>query len=626
MVINIFGREIVLEIKEKRKQGGDNGKKRKKFRFRFMLAIFVFLIFGTIIEISRLQRDYKIGSVAQSDIIAYKNVTYYIDILDDNIQDKIIKTTTPEYDEIPEVKKETIDSINFFFQELKVLDVSSEEAIKNYMKDHKYNLTVEDYKQLELRNDVGYIVNLITAATEVYNIGLVKAEDFPKILRKNDIKMDELDAKLLRNFIKPNLKINDDATAKKIEENIRSLQDKEVKIYKGDIIVKKGDTIDSDAYTKLEKLNMIRKDDKVRKTTGLAVTFIMIAALFYFILKKYSEKEVESNAFYPSIITIIITNGLYIMFFHSEYSIYLLPFAMIPIILTVLGNKIYALTFTFFNMMILSRDESWFLVTLAVSVVAIYKADKLTNRTNIVKLGIFLGVFQALLTLSYGLINQLEFVSLMFMIIFSVFSGIFTGMLSLALLPYLENTFDILTDIKLLELSDFSHTLLKQLLLVAPGTFHHSIMVGALAESGAEAVGANATFARIASYYHDIGKMKLPTFFVENQKGGENPHDKIKASLSALIITSHTKDGYILGKQNKLPREILNVILEHHGTTLVQYFYYKALENGENVLESDFRYSGPKPKTKESAIILLADTIEAAVRSSEDKKIGRAHV
>ena len=575
MVINIFGREIVLEVKEKRKQSSSNVKKRKKFLFRFGLAILVFLIFGIIIEISRLQRDYKIGSVAQSDIIAYKNVTYYMDILDDNIQDKIIKTTTPEYDEIPEVKKETIDSINSFFQDMKGIDVSNDETIKNYIKDHKYNLTVEDYKQLAMRNDIGYIVNLITTATEAYGIGVVKAEDFPKILRKKDIK--------------------------------------------GDIIVKKGDTIDSDAYTKLEKLNMIRKDDKVRKTAGLAVTFIMIAALFYFILKKYSEKEVESNAFYPSIITIIITNGLYIIFFHSEYSIYLLPFAMIPIMLTVLGNKIYALTFTFFNMMILSRDESWFLVTLAVSVVAIYKADKLTNRTNIVKLGIFLGVFQALLTLSYGLVNQLEFISLMFMIIFSVFSGIFTGMLSLALLPYLENTFDILTDIKLLELSDFSHTLLKQLLLVAPGTFHHSIMVGALAESGAEAVGANATFARIASYYHDIGKMKLPTFFVENQKGGENPHDKIKASLSALIITSHTKDGYILGKQNKLPREILDVILEHHGTTLVQYFYYKALENGENVLESDFRYSGPKPRTKESAIILLADTIEAAVRSSEDK-------
>ena len=279
MVINILGREIVLEIKEKRKQGSSNTKKRRKFLFRFVLAIFVFLIFGIIIEISRLQRDYKIGSVAQSDIIAYKNVTYYIDILDDNIQDKIMKTTTPEYDEIPEVKKETIDSINLFFQDLKGLDVSNDESIENYMENHKYNLTVEDYKQLALRNDVSYIVNLITAATEIYNIGVVKAEDFPKILRKNDIKMDELDAKFLKNFIKPNLKINDDATTKKIEENLRSLQDKEVKIYKGDIIVKKGDTIDSDAYIKLEKLNMIRKDDKVRKTLGLAVTYIKLSII-----------------------------------------------------------------------------------------------------------------------------------------------------------------------------------------------------------------------------------------------------------------------------------------------------------------------------------------------------------
>ena len=144
-------------------------------------------------------------------------------------------------------------------------------------------------------------------------------------------------------------------------------------------------------------------------------------------------------------------------------------------------------------------------------------------------------------------------------------------------------------------------------------------MVGALAESGAEAINANATFARIASYYHDIGKMKRPEFFVENQKGGENPHNKTKPSLSALILTSHTKDGYIMGKQNKLPKEILDVILEHHGTTLVQFFYYKALENGEKVVESNFRYSGPKPKTKESGIILMADTVEAAVRTLEDK-------
>ncbi len=619
MTIKIFGREIVLEIKEQKKR--ENNPKRKNFRFlfRYLMAVILFFVFGAIIEVSRLKQNYEIGVVAESDIIAYKNVTYFVDILDENIQSKIIETTTPEYDEIPEVRKETVDAINLFFKEIKAIDMSNDENIREYMQNKKYTFTIKDYKDISIRNDVGYIVNLITTTTEIYSAGVVKIEDLNRIIRKNNMKLDDLDVKILRNFIKPNLKINEVETRKKIEENINSLKDKEIKIYKGDIIVKKGEVIDSDAYVKLEKLNMIRNEDKVRKGIGISITYVIISILLYHILKKYSKKEMESNVFYPSMITIVIINTLYAMFFHNEYSIYLLPFAMIPIVLTVLGNKIYALTFTFFNMMTLSREESWFLVTIAVSVMAIYKADKLTNRTSIVKLGIFLGVFQAILSLGYGLINQIEFGFLVITIIFSVFSGIFTGMLSLALLPYLENTFDILTDIKLLELSDFSHTLLKQLLLVAPGTFHHSIMVGALAESGAEAIGANATFARIASYYHDIGKMKRPTFFVENQRNGENPHNKTSPSLSALIITSHTKDGYILGKQNKLPKEILDVIMEHHGTTLVQYFYYKALEQDKQVLESDFRYSGPKPKSKENGIILLADTIEAAVRSSEDK-------
>ena len=621
MTINLFGREIVLEVNKIEKKKGKNEIRRvkSKFIFRFILAVIVFFIFGTFIEISRIKENYEIGSIAKSDIIAYKNVTYFIDILDENIQDKIIRTTTPEYDEIPEVRKETVEEIKKFFQELKEIDTSKEENIRNYMKNNRYSFSVMDYKTLASRNDPVYVFNLIMTATEIYSAGLVKIDDLNKILRKNSIKIDDLDIRVLKNFLKPNLKINEIATKKKIEENIHSLKDKEVKIYKGDIIVKKGEIIDSDAYVKLEKLNMIKREDKVRKAVGLSVTYIIIVTSLYYILKKYCRKEMESNVFYPTLITVVIINILYVMFFGNQFSIYLLPFAMIPVILTILGNKVYALSFTFFNMMIISRDESWFLVTIAVSVVAIYRAEKVVNRESIVKLGIFLGVFQAMLSLGYGLINQVEFGLIVVMIVFSVFSGIFTGMFSLALIPYLENTFDILTDIKLLELSDFSHTLLKQLLLQAPGTFHHSIMVGALAESGAEAIGANATFARIASYYHDIGKMKRPNFFIENQRGGENPHNKIKASLSALIITSHTKDGYILGKQNKLPKEILDIILGHHGTTLVQYFYYKALSEDKEVLEADFRYSGPKPKSKEAAIILLSDTVEAAVRSSEDK-------
>ena len=559
------------------------------------------------------------GSVAPSDIIAYKDVIYTVDILDKGIKEKIMKNTTPEYDKISSVPEEAVVAINNFFRDIKTVDLSNDQSISNFIRDNRYNLTVKDFKGIVERESVGYVVNLITIIKEIYEVGIVKTEDFDHIIDKNNIKIDDLDKKFLKNFIKPNLKINDKKTMEKIEDNLDSLKDKEIKIYKGDIIVKKGDVIDVDDYEKLEKLNLVRGQDKVRKVAGLIITFVLVSALFYYLTKKYSKKVIESKAFYPSLLIIIMVNILYVLFFNNEFYIYLLPFATIPIILTILGDKVFALTYTFFNMILLSRDETWFLVIVAVTLVAIYRADKLTNRSDIVKLGVFTGMFQGIMSLSYGLINQLAFPILIIMIIFSVFSGILTGMIALGILPYLENSFDILTDIKLLELSDFSHTLLKQLLVTAPGTFHHSIMVGALAEAGAEAIGANATFARVASYYHDIGKMKRPLFFVENQKGGKNPHNTIKPSLSALIITSHTRDGYIIGKQNKLPKEILDIILEHHGTTLVQFFYYKALEKGEEVLESDFRYSGPKPKTKESSIIFLADTIEAAVRASEDK-------
>ena len=619
MTINIFGREIVFEIKEKSRKESSIILSNKKFINRFIWSVLVFFAFGIIIEFSKLGANYTVGSVAPSDIIAYKDVIYTVDILDKGIKEKIMKNTTPEYDKISSVPEEAVVAINNFFRDIKTVDLSNDQSISNFIRDNRYNLTVKDFKGIVERESVGYVVNLITIIKEIYEVGIVKTEEFDHIIDKNNIKIDVLDKKFLKNFIKPNLKINDKKTMEKIEDNLDSLKDKEIKIYKGDIIVKKGDVIDVDDYEKLEKLNLVRGQDKVRKVAGLIITFVLVSALFYYLTKKYSKKVIESKAFYPSLLIIIMVNILYVLFFNNEFYIYLLPFATIPIILTILGDKVFALTYTFFNMILLSRDETWFLVIVAVTLVAIYRADKLTNRSDIVKLGVFTGMFQGIMSLSYGLINQLAFPILIIMIIFSVFSGILTGMIALGILPYLENSFDILTDIKLLELSDFSHTLLKQLLVTAPGTFHHSIMVGALAEAGAEAIGANATFARVASYYHDIGKMKRPLFFVENQKGGKNPHNTIKPSLSALIITSHTRDGYIIGKQNKLPKEILDIILEHHGTTLVQFFYYKALEKGEEVLESDFRYSGPKPKTKESSIIFLADTIEAAVRASEDK-------
>lgn len=188
----------------------------------------------------------------------------------------------------------------------------------------------------------------------------------------------------------------------------------------------------------------------------------------------------------------------------------------------------------------------------------------------------------------------------------------------MGLLPFYESIFGVVTNIKLLELSNPNQPLMKRLLMEAPGTYHHSMMVANLAESATEAVGGNAVLSRVGAYYHDIGKIKRPYFFGENQMGKDNPHNKIKEDLSALIILSHTKDGVELAKEHNIPKVLQDIMVQHHGTTLVKYFYYKAknaADNPEDIKEEDFRYSGPIPNTKESGIIMLADSVEAAVRS-----------
>jgi putative nucleotidyltransferase with HDIG domain len=187
-------------------------------------------------------------------------------------------------------------------------------------------------------------------------------------------------------------------------------------------------------------------------------------------------------------------------------------------------------------------------------------------------------------------------------------------------LPFFEAVFDIATDIKLLELLDPNHPLLKELVYKSPGTYHHSILIGNLAEAAAEAIGENPILARVAAYYHDVGKIHKPEYYIENQRGSENKHDRLMPSMSSLIISSHVKDGVDLARQHKLPSVIIDIIQQHHGTSLITYFYQKAkeLQPYVTIAEEDYRYPGPRPRTKVSAIVMLADNVEAASRVLDD--------
>jgi cyclic-di-AMP phosphodiesterase PgpH len=187
-------------------------------------------------------------------------------------------------------------------------------------------------------------------------------------------------------------------------------------------------------------------------------------------------------------------------------------------------------------------------------------------------------------------------------------------------LPLLEGVFRVLTDIRLLELSNVSNPLLSQLAVKAPGSYNHSLVVGTLAEEGAKAIGANALFCRVAAFYHDIGKIRKPEYYIENQHG-VNPHERLQPSMSALIISAHVKDGIRMAREARLPEQIVDIIPQHHGTRLMTYFYEKAKKqapSGSEVNDDDFRYPGPKPQTKEAAIFMLADGVEAAARTIDE--------
>lgn len=245
---------------------------------------------------------------------------------------------------------------------------------------------------------------------------------------------------------------------------------------------------------------------------------------------------------------------------------------------------------------------------------------KMESRTKILKVSFQVAGINTLFIASYLLLTQSSYTlqELLFYLIAAIVSAVASGALAMGLLPFFESGFGIISSYRLIELSNPNHPLLKKILMEAPGTYHHSLMVANLADAACEAVGANGLLARVGCYYHDIGKTRRPGFFVENQMNGFNPHDQLKPEASSDIIIAHVIDGVKILQKHKMPKEIIDIAAQHHGTSLVKFFYFKAKELDPDVLEEKFRYSGPKPQTKENAIISVADSVEAAVRAMKE--------
>lgn len=358
----------------------------------------------------------------------------------------------------------------------------------------------------------------------------------------------------------------------------------------------------------------------------VAATEMWIA---WYFLERFGRKILRSNA----IIRILLAALLLILFtaLARAFILFSLPPYLIPLAgLSILGTILLGPRLMFVMVVITSvnvgimASDNFFLTDalLLTSGFAIYTVLRVGPRMELLKAGLLIALVSGIVTFAMTLIGGANAQTAVELGGIGLANGLLSLMLAMVLLPLLENAFNILTPMKLLELSDTGgHPLLQKLLRGAPGTFTHSIQVGSLAANAAERIGADPLLARVGAYYHDIGKLLHPSYFIENQIARMNPHETLTPALSARIIKRHVKDGVEIGREWNLPGEVLDMIQQHHGTTRIEYFYRKALAEaatyGTSVNEADFRYSGPCPKSKEAGILMLADAIEATVKSLE---------
>jgi hypothetical protein len=263
------------------------------------------------------------------------------------------------------------------------------------------------------------------------------------------------------------------------------------------------------------------------------------------------------------------------------------------------------------------------LLLISGALVSIIDIKKIRNRSKFITIGMKVSLVMIIVNILFLVLGCITIDNIEMNIWYLMLNGFLSILIILALLPLFEILFSKTTNIKLIELADFNNPILKRLMVEAPGTYHHSLMTASIAEQAADAIGENSLLARVCAYYHDIGKLKNPEYFIENQNRGANPHDELSPSMSGLVLISHVKDGVALAKQYKLDKVIINAINQHHGTSLIQYFYIKAIEQNKDIDDRDFRYPGEKPKTKISAILMIADSIEAISRTLKDTTAGK---
>jgi putative nucleotidyltransferase with HDIG domain len=447
---------------------------------------------------------------------------------------------------------------------------------------------------------------------------------------------------LAKSITNPNITFNKSETELRKEEAKKSVKPIYFQVKKGEMIVREGEKINLTHLWKLETEAKL-KTNAPTLSMALSMTLMIgiLLSLSYIVLLKRSNIFIgdSKSLIFISVILLLmfliallyntvaeeVARGFY--FFTAKVLLFALPITLGAILISIFQGLEVAIAFSLIisiltSIAVESRIE-FFVYFLIGSLLAAYGVRNCRERSVLIKTGMKVGLLNSIMALSiltlygnpYSLLGAVSVIS-------GFLGGVLAGVIATGFLPLIEIIFGFTTDIKLLELSSLDQPILKDLMVTAPGSYHHSVMVSNMVEATAESINANPLLAKVSAYYHDIGKINKPLYFVENQIKGDNKHEKLAPSMSSLILISHVKDGVELAKQHRLGREIIDIIQQHHGTSLISYFYQKANEQTKKrgsrsspVKEEDFRYPGPKPQTKEAGLVLVADAVEAASRT-----------
>lgn len=534
---------------------------------------------------------YLLTSVVQKkeDMTAIEKVDYLTNLFGNEYPESIVTT-----------------ALGLSADELNLLLERTQEAAREVMK--------EEIKPTELDFARSNAVSIAEADTEIpaEAVAIVTA-----VLQKN---------------IQPTAVFDPAGTEKAREEARRSTAAHMVNIAEGQTIVFEGEIVNDVDIIILTQLGLLQRDFNWSRFFYILFICATVMFLFGYYIYKFDNnifnniKKLNINALLLIIFTGLIKALTILSSIHLNFWNYLFPVITVSLIGTILFNARIGIMLTLclgiFAGIATDFNFSMAITYILGGMLATYMVSKVSQRSEVMRAGFISSVILAFLFMTINLMGG-EFSTIALYTVMGILNGIVSAILAIGLLPFIESTFNVVTAMGLLELSHTDQPLLKQLLIAAPGTYNHSLLVGHLSESAAKAINADSLLVKVAALYHDLGKLKRPEYFYENQGDIENVHDKLNPSMSRNIIANHIKDGLEVANQNKIPKRVLNIISQHHGNSLISYFYEKqkdksaAINGDSNGLMGHFRYPAMKPQSKEAAILMLADSAEAAVRSIE---------